>query len=196
MIKRAFDILFSLLGLIVLSPVFILFFILIKLDSKGSVLYKQKRVGKGNKDFKLLKFRSMKVDSDKKGLLTIGEKDSRITRIGYYLRKHKMDEFPQLINVLKGDMSLVGPRPEVRKYVELYSKEQMKVLSIRPGITDIASIQYKNENELLKKSENPEVFYIKEVMPDKLRLNILYINDRSIFKDVKIIFKTLKAIIE
>jgi lipopolysaccharide/colanic/teichoic acid biosynthesis glycosyltransferase len=136
----------------------------------------------------------MKTDSAKKGLLTIGGSDPRITKAGYYLRKYKLDELPQLMNVLIGDMSFVGPRPEVRKYVKLYNDDQKKVLEARPGITDVASIQYRNENELLKSSENPEEYYIKEIMPDKLKMNIRYINDRSFFKDIKVILKTIRVI--
>jgi lipopolysaccharide/colanic/teichoic acid biosynthesis glycosyltransferase len=195
MSKRIFDILFSFPGLIILSPVFLVIAVLIKVDSRGPVFFNQLRVGRNNTDFKLFKFRTMKMNSEKKGLLTIGGRDSRVTGFGYYLRKYKLDELPQLLNVLKGDMSFVGPRPEVRKYVELYNDEQKKVLDVRPGVTDIASIEYKNENELLENAENPESYYIKEIMPDKLRLNLLYLSDRSTFKDIKIIFKTLKVII-
>lgn len=136
------------------------------------------------------------MNSEKKGLLTVGGKDERITRTGYLLRKYKLDELPQLVNVLTGNMSFVGPRPEVRKYVEYYNEDQKKVLTVRPGITDIASIVYRNENELLKESENPEEYYVKEIMPDKLRLNLSYLKDRSFFKDIKIILRTFKAIID
>jgi lipopolysaccharide/colanic/teichoic acid biosynthesis glycosyltransferase len=194
MAKRCFDILFSFLGLIFLSPFFILLSIIILLDSKGGVFYKQIRVGKNNIDFKLYKFRSMRVGSDKKGLLTVGGRDNRITKSGYVIRKYKLDELPQLINVFIGDMSLVGPRPEVRKYVDLYNAEQLKVLSVKPGITDYASIQYSNENEILAKSQDPEKTYINEIMPDKLLLNLRYINDISVITDVKIIIKTIKKI--
>jgi len=195
MIKRTFDILFSFIGFIILSPVFLLIAVFIKVDNNGPVFYKQIRVGKNNKDFLLYKFRTMNVGSDKKGLLTVGNKDSRITKTGYLLRKYKLDELPQLINVFKGEMSFVGPRPEVRKYVALYDEEQKKVLKSKPGITDVASIEYRNENELLEKKSNPEEFYLKEVMPDKLRMNIMYINDRSFFKDIKVILKTFKSIL-
>lgn len=189
--KRAFDIFFSLVGLIVLSPFFIILALWIKKDSKGPVFYKQKRVGLNNKDFDLLKFRSMYMDSDKKGLITIGDRDPRVTPSGYYIRKYKLDEFPQLINVLKGDMSIVGPRPEVRKYVNYYTAEQMKVLSIRPGITDLASIQYRNESELLASVENPEQYYIDVIMPDKLSINLSYVKKSNIFYDIKLIFTTI-----
>jgi len=195
MLKRIFDIFFSLIGLIILLPFFILIALLILIDSRGGVFYKQIRVGLNGEDFKLFKFRSMRKDADKKGLLTVGGRDSRITRIGYYIRKYKIDELPQLINVLIGDMSLVGPRPEVRKYVDLYNQEQLKVLSVKPGITDYASIEYSNENEILGKAENPEEVYIKEIMPTKLKLNQKYISEKGLFRDVKIIFKTIKKII-
>ncbi|MEO8210879.1 MAG: sugar transferase [bacterium] len=201
MLKRIFDILFSLLGLIILSPVFLIISVLILFEKAsngnvlGNVFFKQLRVGRNNSDFMLFKFRTMKIDSEKRGLLTIGGRDERITSIGYYLRKYKLDELPQLINVLFGSMSFVGPRPEVRKYVELYNEEQKKILKVRPGITDVASIKYSKENELLAKSENPEDYYVKEIMPDKIRLNLLYLNDRSFFKDIKIIFQTIKKII-
>lgn len=195
MLKRIFDILFSLTGLIILSPLFFIIIIAVKFNSKGSSLYVQKRVGVNGKDFNLYKFRTMFLDSDKKGLLTVGGRDPRITGTGYYLRKYKLDELPQLYNVLKGDMSFVGPRPEVRKYVNLYSKEQKKVLSIRPGITDVASIKYRNENEILDGQENPEEYYIENILPDKINMNLNYLNDRSFFKDVKVIFNTLTAIV-
>lgn len=195
MIKRLFDIFFSGLGLIFLFPFFIILSISIVLDSKGGIFYKQIRVGKDNEDFYLYKFRSMKTGADKQGLLTIGGKDSRITKIGYFIRRYKIDELSQLINVFIGNMSLVGPRPEVRKYVDLYTKEQLKVLSVKPGITDNASIAYFNENELLAKSENPEGTYIKEIMPDKLKLNLIYIDNYNLMSDVTIILKTLKKIV-
>jgi lipopolysaccharide/colanic/teichoic acid biosynthesis glycosyltransferase len=169
--------------------------VLISIDSKGGVFYKQVRIGKNFSPFKLYKFRSMTTDADKKGLLTVGNKDSRITSIGYYLRKYKLDELPQLINVLLGDMSFVGPRPEVEKYVKLYNQEQLKVLNVKPGITDWASIKYVNENEILAKSTQPEITYIEEIMPAKLKLNLEYVNHNNIFMDVKIILLTIKAII-
>lgn len=189
--KRLFDITASFFGILILSPLLIFIGLWVGLSSKGGVFYKQIRVGKNNKDFKLYKFRSMRVNSDKQGLLTVGSKDSRITKAGYFIRKYKIDELPQLINVLKGDMSFVGPRPEVRRYVDLYSEEQMKVLSVRPGITDPASIKYRNENDLLSSESNPEEYYIQHIMPDKLKINIDYINTRTFFKDIKIIFQTI-----
>ena len=193
--KRLFDIVASGLGLLVLSPLFLILAIWIKLDSKGPVFYKQIRVGRNNNDFQLFKFRSMRVGSDKKGLITVGERDPRITRSGYFIRKYKLDEFPQLINVFIGDMSLVGPRPEVRKYVEMYTPEQMHVLDVRPGITDMASILYRNENELLQKADDPDKFYVEVVMQDKLRINLEYVAKHSFWFDIKLIFKTFWAIV-
>ena len=189
--KRLFDITASFFGIIILSPLLIFIGLWVGLSSKGGVFYKQIRVGKNNKDFKLYKFRSMRVNADKQGLLTVGSKDSRITKAGYFIRKYKIDELPQLFNVLKGDMSFVGPRPEVRRYVDLYSKEQMKVLSVRPGITDPASIKYRNENDILSSQSNPEEYYIQHIMPDKLKINIDYINTQTFIKDIKIIFQTI-----
>jgi lipopolysaccharide/colanic/teichoic acid biosynthesis glycosyltransferase len=194
-LKRAFDIFFSFIGILILLPFFLIISLLIIFDSRGGIFYKQVRVGKNDTDFYLLKFRSMRSDADKKGLLTVGGRDPRITRMGYYLRKYKIDELPQLLNVLKGDMSLVGPRPEVRKYVSLYNIEQKKVLTVLPGITDYASIEYSNENEILGKAENPEQVYIDEIMPAKLSLNLKYIAEKSLATDLKIIFRTLKKII-
>jgi lipopolysaccharide/colanic/teichoic acid biosynthesis glycosyltransferase len=188
---RCLDFLFSLVGLIILSPVFLLVALLVKLTSKGPVFFKQTRVGKDGKDFKVYKFRSMYVDADKRGLLTVGGKDNRVTATGYYLRKFKIDELPQLINVIKGEMSLVGPRPEVRRYVDMYSEHQLRALKVLPGITDYASIEYRNENELLAMAKNPEEFYVKEIMPKKIELNFKYIDNRSIPQYFKIITKTV-----
>lgn len=195
MLKRLFDIFISLIGLICLLPFFLLIMLLISFDSRGGVFYFQTRVGINNKDFKLFKFRTMHVNADKKGLLTVGGRDSRITRIGYYLRKYKLDELPQLINVLFGTMSLVGPRPEVRKYVDYYDSEQLKILNVKPGITDYASLEYFDENELLAKSNEPEKTYILEVMPAKLKLNAKYIEEIGLLTDIKIILKTLRRIL-
>ena len=195
MIKRGIDILFSLIGLICLFPFFIFISFLIFITSKGGVFFVQLRVGKNNKDFKLYKFRTMFLNSDNKGLLTVGNNDKRITKLGYYLRKNKLDELPQLINVLNGTMSLVGPRPEVRKYVNLYNSEQKSILDVKPGITDLASIMYFNENEILANSVNPEQTYINEIMPIKLELNKQYINEMSLLTDLKIIFKTFIKLI-
>lgn len=193
--KRIFDVTASGLGLLLLSPLFLIVAIWIRLDSPGPVFYRQTRVGRYNKDFRLLKFRSMRIGSDKKGLITVGGRDPRVTRSGYWIRKYKLDELPQLINVFKGDMSLVGPRPEVRKYVDLYTPEQLHVLDVRPGITDMASIRYRNENELLDQAADPEQFYRDTVMQDKLRINLEYVSDHSFFKDIKIILLTFKAVV-
>ena len=195
MLKRIFDIFFSFLGLLILVPFLIMISIMIAIDSAGGVFYKQSRVGKDNIDFYLFKFRSMQTGAEKKGLLTVGGRDSRITRIGYFMRKYKIDELPQLLNVFLGDMSLVGPRPEVRKYVDLYNEQQKKVLTLKPGITDYASIDYSDENELLGKAENPEQVYIDEIMPAKLKLNMKYIAEQGIITDLKIIFKTIRKIV-
>ena len=194
--KRAFDVLFSLIGIIVLLPVFIIISLLIIIDSKGGILYKQERTGKGDEIFKVFKFRTMRPDSFSKGALTVGSRDPRITNVGYYLRKYKLDELPQLFNVLFGDMSFVGPRPEVKKYTDLYNQAQKKVLTVRPGITDYASIKFRNENDLLSVSDNPEQLYIDKIMPEKLDINLKYINDNSLFKDIKIIFDTFYVIIK
>ena len=196
MLKRAFDIIFSGLGLIFVFPFLIIIAILIKLESKGVIFYRQTRVGQFNKDFKIFKFRTMKTDSDKLGLLTLGDKDFRVTKIGYYLRKFKLDELPQLINVFIGNMSFVGPRPEVRKYINYYSKEDLKVLNLKPGITDFASIEFRNEAELLKDAENPETFYIDNILPKKLKLHKEYLKKKSLINDIKIILKTLASIVK
>ncbi|WP_251619758.1 sugar transferase [Odoribacter lunatus] len=193
--KRVFDVLASGLGLLALSPVFLILGIWIKSDSRGPVFYRQVRVGRYNRDFRLFKFRSMRVGSDKKGLITVGGRDPRVTRSGYFIRKYKLDELPQLINVFRGDMSLVGPRPEVRKYVEMYTSEQLHVLDVRPGITDMASIRYRNENELLAEAEDPEAFYVNVVMPDKLKINLEYVAKHSFGFDMRLIFKTIMEVI-
>ena len=192
---RFFDFILSLVGLVVLAPIFIVLVIWIKIDSKGPVFYKQVRVGQNGIDFGLFKFRSMVVGADKKGLITVGGRDPRITRSGYFIRKYKLDELPQLINVLLGDMSLVGPRPEVRKYVDLYTDEQQKVLSVKPGITDYASIEYMDENEVLGKSSDPEKTYIEEIMPEKIKYNMKYIQNKNVSEYFKIIFLTLLKIV-
>jgi lipopolysaccharide/colanic/teichoic acid biosynthesis glycosyltransferase len=192
--KRIFDLFFTLLGLVILLPFFVLVAIWVMVDSPGGVFYRQVRIGKDQKPFMLLKFRSMRVGADKQGLLTVGMKDNRITKSGYYLRKYKIDELPQLINVFVGDMSLVGPRPEVEKYVQLYSLEQLKVLSVRPGITDLASIKYRNENDVLATFEDAEAGYIHSVMPDKLKLNLTYIQNQSLLLDLRIILTTILPI--
>jgi lipopolysaccharide/colanic/teichoic acid biosynthesis glycosyltransferase len=193
--KRSFDIVFSFVGLIILLPLFIVVGLLIKLTSSGPVFYHQTRVGYKGKDFRLFKFRTMKVDADKNGLLTVGGRDPRVTSVGYYLRKFKIDELPQLINVLNGTMSFVGPRPEVRKYVDLYTEEQRKVLLLKPGITDYASLEYFSENDLLARSSDPEATYINEVMPAKLKLNLKYMNEVGLYTDVKLILRTIGKIL-
>lgn len=194
MLKRFFDLILSFIGLLIIVPILFLITILIKISSSGPVFYKQVRVGKNNKDFKIFKFRTMHVNAHKKGLLTVGGRDPRVTSIGYYLRKFKLDELPQLINVFKGDMSFVGPRPEVRQFVNLYSEIQMKVLNVKPGITDLASIEFRNENEILSKEEDPKQYYIDYIMPKKLEINLKYINQRNLLKDFVVIIKTIKVI--
>lgn len=192
---RFCDIVFSLFGLLLLSPLFIIVALWIVIDNPGPVFYRQQRVGKNGKDFGLLKFRSMRVGADKMSLITIGDRDPRVTRAGYYIRKFKLDELPQLWNVLIGDMSLVGPRPEVRRYVDLYTDEQRTVLAVRPGITDYASIEYIDENRLLAQAEDPDKTYIEEIMPAKIALNMRYINHQTIGEYFKIIFLTITKII-
>lgn len=194
--KRLFDILASGFGLICLSPLFAVLAVWIKCDSPGPVFYRQVRVGRGNKDFRIFKFRSMRVGSDKKGLITVGGHDPRVTRSGYYIRKYKLDEFPQLINVFIGDMSLVGPRPEVRKYVDIYTPEQLRVLDVRPGITSLASLRYRNENELLAQAEDPDRCYVEKVMPDKLAIDLEYVPKANLLTDIKLIFATIASIIK
>ena len=191
MAKRLFDIVSSGIGLLCLAPIFVVMAIWIKLDSRGPVFYRQTRVGRYGHDFRIFKFRSMRVGSDKGRQITVGERDPRITRSGYFIRRYKIDELPQLINVFLGDMSIVGPRPEVRKYVDLYSEEQRKVFQVRPGITDLASIKYRNENELLSQVDDPDTYYIDVIMPDKLAINLEYIRHQSFMGDIKIIFNTL-----
>ena len=193
--KRIFDILASGCGLIVLSPLFLILAIWIKLDSKGPVFYRQVRVGRNNRDFRIFKFRSMREGSDKGSLVTIGGRDPRSTRSGYFIRKVKLDELPQLINVFVGDMSLVGPRPEVRHYVDYWTPEQMHVLDVRPGITDPASIKFRNENDLLDKAENPEEYYINVIMQEKIRLYLEYVENHSFGNDIKLIFQTIKVVL-
>ena len=195
MLKRIFDITLSLFGLIILLPFMLIIAILIKIDSKGSVFFKQVRVTKNGKEFKIFKYRTMRVGSDKYSQITVG-KDGRITKIGSFLRKYKLDEIPQLINVLIGDMSLVGPRPEVPKYVALYTDEQKEILKVRAGITDYASIEFSNENDLLASEEDPEKAYIEKIMPKKIELNKKYLSEVSILTDIKIILLTIKKILK
>lgn len=192
---RFCDIVLSCLGLLLLSPLFVVVAVWIVIDNPGPVFYRQMRVGKDGKDFDLLKFRSMRTGADKESLITIGEHDSRITRAGYYIRKYKLDELPQLWNVLTGDMSLVGPRPEVRRYVDMYTDEQRQVLTVRPGITDYASIEYIDENRILAQAEDPDRTYIEEILPAKIALNMRYIKHQTLGEYMKIIFLTLAKII-
>ncbi|MEZ4971006.1 MAG: sugar transferase, partial [Flavobacteriaceae bacterium] len=194
MLKRSFDILSSGFGLLFISPLLLIIAVIIVLSSKGGIFYKQIRVGLNGRKFKILKFRTMYTGADKLGLLTVGDRDPRVTPIGFYLRKYKLDELPQLINVFIGDMSMVGPRPEVPKYVDLYSETDRVVLSIRPGITDYASIYFRNENEILKCSNDPEKKYIEEILPIKLDLNKKYIKEKGVFTDLKIIYLTFRSI--
>ena len=196
MLIRLLDIVLSLLGLLFLLPIMVILAVWIKFDSQGSIFFRQIRVGKDGRDFRIYKFRTMIVNAEKMGIITIGERDPRITNSGYFLRKYKLDELPQLINVLKGEMSFVGPRPEVRKYVEMYNQEQLKILTVKPGITDYASIEYINEDEILGKSFNPEKTYIEEIMPQKIKYNMKYINNKTVIEYFKIIFLTIIKIIK
>ena len=189
--KRLFDIVCSFFGLVFLSWLFVFVALWVGLSSRGGVFYRQRRVGRCNRDFTIYKFRSMRVNSDRQGLLTIGGRDGRITKAGVFIRKYKLDELPQRFNVLRGDMSFVGPRPEVRKYVELYTEEQKKVLTVRPGITSLSSIKYRNENEILSRSDNPEQYYIDVIMQDKLAIELDYLEQRSLLTDIKVIFQTI-----
>lgn len=193
--KRLFDIFFSITALLFLWPFILLLSLVILLGSKGGVFYKQIRIGKNFKEFYLLKFRTMRPGSDKQGLITVGGKDNRITKEGYFLRKYKLDELPQFINILKGDMSFVGPRPEVKKYVDLYHERYKNVLRVRPGLTDYASLEYISENEILGKSDNPEKTYTDEILPHKIDLADKYVSNVSVAEDIRIILKTIKKII-
>ena len=195
MLKRIFDIILSLFGLMILFPFMLIIAIFIKLDSKGPIFFRQVRVTKNGREFKIFKYRTMRVGSDKYSQITVG-KDNRITKIGAFLRKYKLDEIPQLINVLLGDMSLVGPRPEVPKYVALYTDEQKEILKVRAGITDYASIEFSDENDLLASEEDPEKAYIEKVMPKKIELNKKYISEISMLTDIKIILITIKKILK
>jgi len=195
MIKRLFDLVIALPLLILVSPILLVIAVLIKLNSKGPIFFLQQRVGLNGADFFIYKFRTMQIGADKMGLLTVGGRDPRVTSVGYFLRKYKLDELPQLINVVNGTMSLVGPRTEVRKYVDLYNSDQRMVLNAKPGITDYSSIEYADENNLLASSENPERTYIDEIMPAKLKLNMKYIAEQGVITDIKIIFSTVMRVI-
>ena len=194
MLKRTMAIVCALIGLLVLSPILVLIALAIKMDSPGPVFYRQERTGRGGVPFSLFKFRSMHIDADRLQAITVGKRDARITSAGHFLRRFKLDEFPQLINVLKGDMSLVGPRPELKKFTDLYTTGQRLVLSVRPGITDPASIRFRNENEMLEGKTDPIDYYIHEILPVKLSLNLQYIQDQSVLKDIRIIFMTVVSI--
>lgn len=195
-IKRGFDIVVSFIGLLIFLPIFLIVAIIIKLDSKGPIFFRQVRVGKNGKEFKIIKFRTMVVDAEEKGMQITVDGDSRITKPGNFLRKSKIDELPQLINVLIGDMSFVGPRPEVPKYIAMYNKNQRSILKVRPGITDIASIEYRDENSILAQSKNPEKAYINEIMPRKIELNFKYIENMSVIYDIKLIIETIFKVIK
>jgi lipopolysaccharide/colanic/teichoic acid biosynthesis glycosyltransferase len=194
--KRISDLIFAVFGLVLFFIPFLVIALLIKLNSKGPIFFRQIRVGRNNKDFKIFKFRTMYLDSYKKSLITIGERDSRVTNVGFYLRKYKLDELPQLLNVFFGDMSFVGPRPEVRYYVNFYTEAQKEVLNVRPGITDVASIEFRNENELLEKQQNPQKYYLDVIMQEKIRINLEYLENRNILKDFLVVLKTFKVILK
>ena len=194
--KRAFDLLFSLFMLTLFFPIGLIISVLILFGSPGGIFYRQERIGRNGVPFKLYKFRSMRVNAEASGKLTVGMKDPRITSVGVFIRKYKLDEFPQFINVLKGDMSIVGPRPEVHEFVALYSDTQKKVLEVKPGITDYASIEYFNENELLASSDNPKKTYVEKIMPYKLELNQKYLANPTLAHDLKIIFMTIRRLLK
>ncbi len=194
--KRTFDILFSVSVLLLLSPILFIISISIILESRGGMFFSQTRIGKNEQPFQILKFRTMFLDSEKKGQITVGDRDPRITRVGFFLRNYKLDELPQFWNVLIGEMSIVGPRPEVPYYVNFYDKNQRQVFKVKPGITDYASLKYFDENVLLGKSEDPERTYIDEIMPQKLALNLEYVQSHSFLNDLKIIGKTALRILK
>lgn len=194
--KRIFDIVCSLIILLLFFPFGLIISLLILLESRGGIFYRQERIGRYGKPFKLFKFRSMRKNADKQGKLTVGMRDSRITRTGYFIRKFKLDEFPQFINVIAGDMSIVGPRPEVKEYVDLYTDEQRLILNVRPGITDLASLEYFEENELLGKASDPQKAYIEEIMPAKIALNKRYLANPTLANDLTIMWKTFVRIIK
>lgn len=194
--KRIFDILFSVSVLLLIFPILFIIGISIILESRGGMFFSQTRIGKNEQAFQIFKFRTMSVDSEKKGQITVGDRDPRITQVGFFLRKYKLDELPQFWNVLIGEMSIVGPRPEVPYYVNFYDKNQRQVFKVKPGITDYASLRYFDENVLLGKSEDPEQTYIKEIMPQKLALNLEYVQSHSFLNDLKIIGKTVLRILK
>lgn len=193
-IKRVFDIVLSLTGILIFLPLIIIISIIVSMDSKGGIFYSQHRVGKDKKSFILYKFRTMRNGADKHGLLTVGDNDKRVTKSGRWLRKYKIDELPQLFNILKGDMSFVGPRPEVSKYVDLYNDQQKEILSVKPGITDWASIKYIDENEILANVPDPEDYYIRYIMPSKAEINLKYVAEHNFWTDIKIILLTIRNV--
>jgi len=193
-VKRFFDIFLSSLILLITSPLLVLISVVILFDSKGGVFYKQIRIGKNQRPFILYKFRTMERDVINLSLVTL-KNDSRITMAGRFLRKFKIDELPQLFNVIKGDMSLVGPRPEVPRWVEKYNDEQKRILNFKPGITSYASIIYRNENELLSRQKDPEKYYIEKILPHKIKLDLKYSEHSNLCKDIKIIWRTIKKVI-
>lgn len=195
MLRRTFDVTASSLGLLVLSPVFVAVAVAIKASSPGPVFFRQKRIGKNGAPFWIYKFRTMRVDAEKIGGQLTVEGDPRITRVGRFLRATKLDELPQLINIVKGDMALVGPRPEVPRYVALYSEAQRRVLDVRPGITDPASIRYRDENGVLARADDPEDAYVNVVMPHKLELNLAYLERRTLASDIRVILETLVRVV-
>lgn len=196
MLKRSFDLFFSTIGLVLLSPVLLIISFLVYREDRGPIFFRQERVGKDEITFRIFKFRTMFIDAEKRGTqITIGHKDPRVTSTGYFLRRYKIDELPQLINVLKGEMSFVGPRPEVPRYVRHYNESQKKVLSVRPGITDFASIYFKDESELLAKASDPESFYISDILPKKLELSLKYVERQSLYLDVMLVLKTIFSIL-
>jgi lipopolysaccharide/colanic/teichoic acid biosynthesis glycosyltransferase len=190
-VKRFFDIFFSFFGLLFLLPLFIIVAVLIKVNSDGPVFFRQERIGKDFRTFRIFKFRTMSMNTKKEGSLVTVAGDKRVTKIGALLRKTKIDELPQLLNVLKGDMSMVGPRPEVKKYVDLFKAEYKKLLTIKPGITDPASIKYSEEERVLALSQSWEDEYIKKVLPEKIRLSMTYVEEHNIVTDVKLILRTI-----
>ncbi|HXE14575.1 MAG TPA: sugar transferase [Bryobacteraceae bacterium] len=196
MVKRLFDLVISLVGIVILSPVMAIIAILIKLNSPGPIVYAGHRVGKGGKPFRLLKFRTMVVNADKIGGPSTSDDDPRVTKIGHILRRYKLDEIPQLFNVLKGEMSLVGPRPEVAAEVALYSPEERNLLNVAPGITDWASIRFHNEGEILKGSADPHRTYQEKIRPEKIRLGLEYVQEHSFFVDVKILLSTFGTLVK
>ncbi len=190
--KRAFDLLWTVPGLILLSPLFLFIAAAIKWNDRGPVLFRQERVGQGGRPFRICKFRTMVVNAEQIGAsLTVGDRDPRITTVGYWLRRYKLDELPQLVNVVRGEMSLVGPRPEVPRYVALYDPQQQAVLALRPGITDPASIKYRNESEILAQCEDPEETYVRQIMPDKIGINLAYARQATRWSDLRVILTTL-----